>query len=76
VAQTQRAIENFPISGMTLPPIFIHSLALIKHACASVNRELNLIEPPIADAIIRASEEIQEDKFKTQIPILNVRLFY
>jgi fumarate hydratase class II len=68
-AQTQRAIENFPISGMTLPPIFIHSLALIKHACASVNRELNLIEPHIADAIIRASEEIRDGKFKNQFPV-------
>jgi fumarate hydratase class II len=68
-AQTQRAIENFPISGMTLPPIFIHSIALIKHACAGVNRELNLIEPHIADAIIRACGEIREDKFKDQFPI-------
>ena len=68
-AQTQRAIENFPISGMTLPPIFIHSLALIKHACASVNRELNLLEPRIADAIIRASEEIRDGKFKNQFPV-------
>ena len=68
-AQTQRAIENFPVSGMTLPPIFVHSLALIKHACASVNRELNLLEPHSADAIIRASEEIQEGKFQDQFPI-------
>jgi len=68
-AQTQRAIENFPISGMTLPSIFIHSLALIKHACASVNRELNLLEPRIADAIIRASEEIGDGKFKNQFPV-------
>ncbi len=68
-AQTQRAIENFPVSGMTLPPIFIHSLALIKHACASVNRELNLLDPRTADAIIRASEEIREDKFNDQFPV-------
>jgi len=68
-AQTQRAIENFSISGMTLPRIFIHSLALIKHACASVNREFNLLEPRIADAIIRASEEIREGKFNDQFPI-------
>ena len=68
-AQTQRAIENFPVSGMTLPPIFIYSLALIKHACASVNRELKLLEPRIANAVIRASEEIREGKFKDQFPI-------
>jgi fumarate hydratase class II len=68
-AHTQRAIENFPISGMTLPPIFIHSLALIKHACAMANRELNLLEPRIADAIIQASEEIREGKFEDQFPV-------
>jgi Fumarase len=68
-AQTQRAIENFSISGMTLPPIFIHSLALIKHACASVNWELKILDPRIADAIIHASEEIRENKFKNQFPI-------
>ncbi len=68
-AQTQRAIGNFPISGMTLQPIFIHSLALIKHACASVNREANLLEPLIADAIIRASEEIRDGKFNGQFPV-------
>ncbi len=68
-AQTQRAIQNFPISGMTLPRIFIHSLALIKHACASVNRELNLLQPHISDAIIRACKEIREDVFKDQFPI-------
>jgi len=54
---------------MTLTPIFIYSLALIKHACTSVNRELTLLEPRIADAIIRTSEEIQDGKFKNQFRV-------
>ena len=38
-AQTQRAVENFPISGIGFPPRFVRALALIKHAAASVNQE-------------------------------------
>ena len=43
-AQTQRAVENFPISGITLPFAFIHALALIKNCAAQVNIELGLLD--------------------------------
>ena len=41
--QTQRAVENFPISGRTLPPELIHALGLVKWAAAAVNRDLGLL---------------------------------
>lgn len=67
--QTQRAIENFPVSGITFPSVFIHSLGVIKHACASVNREFHLLEPILADAITNACTEVIEGKFDDQFPL-------
>ncbi len=43
-AQTQRAVENFPISGQTFSPVFIQSLALIKECAAAVNADLGLLD--------------------------------
>ena len=40
-AQTQRAVENFPISGWSLPPALIHAMGLVKYGCAVANRDLN-----------------------------------
>ena len=57
-AQTQRAVENFPISGMKPWPAFIWSMALIKRAAAEVHKELGLLDGRIADAIIQAGDEI------------------
>ena len=57
-AQTQRALENFPITGMKPLPAFIWSMALIKRAAAEVNMELGLLEPELARAIIAAGNEI------------------
>ncbi len=68
-AQTQRAIENFPVSGIVFPPAFIRSLALIKRACAEVNRDLRLLDRRIAAAIIRASDEIVNGRFTDQFPL-------
>ncbi len=61
-AQTQRAIENFPISGHGFPPVFIRALGLIKLAAAAVNRDLGLLNPEIAEAICRAAAEVSEGK--------------
>src|SRR2546427_1569729 len=61
-AQTQRAVENFPISGIGFPPRFIRALAIIKHAAASVNQELGLLDSKTADAIRRAATEVMEGK--------------
>jgi fumarate hydratase class II len=67
--QTQRAVENFPISGRPLPPAFIHTLGLIKAAAARVNRELKLLEPPLAEAIEKAANEVAEGRWDAEFPI-------
>jgi fumarate hydratase class II len=67
--QTQRAVENFPISGRPLPPAFVHTLGLIKSAAARVNRDLGLLEPKIADAIEKAANEVAEGKWDAEFPI-------
>ncbi|HYA26909.1 MAG TPA: class II fumarate hydratase, partial [Thermodesulfovibrionales bacterium] len=68
-AQTQRALENFPVSGIMFPAVFIRSLGLIKQACASVNADLGLLGPGIADALIRACKEVVEGKLSSQFPL-------
>ena len=57
-AQTQRALENFPITGMKPLPAFVWSITLIKRAAAEVNMELDLLEPELARAIVQAGDEI------------------
>ncbi|MFH0937878.1 MAG: class II fumarate hydratase [Planctomycetota bacterium] len=68
-AQTQRAIQNFPISGLQLPPCFIRALALIKKACAQTNLELGLLDAKIAGAIIQAADEVAIGKHASQFPV-------
>ena len=68
--QTQLAIENFPISGLTMPGSFLKTLALIKSCCANVNQHLKLLEPEIAEAIITAADSIAEgDHIPEQFPV-------
>ena len=57
-AQTQRAVDNFPISGMKPYPAFIWSMAMIKRAAAEVHKDLGLLEGDIADAIMSAADEV------------------
>ena len=57
-AQTQRAVENFPITSRKPYRAFIWSMALIKRAAAEVNRDVQLLDPTITGAIIQASEEM------------------
>ena len=57
-AQTQRALEHFAISSERMPGELIHALATIKAACASVNRELGLMKPAMAAAIVIAASEV------------------
>ena len=68
-AQTQRAVENFPISGVTLERSLIAALARIKAATASVKRELAMIEPDLADAIGAAAAEVVAGQHERQFPI-------
>src|SRR3712207_1112487 len=61
-AQTQRAVQNFPVSGMRPYPAFVWAQTLVKRAAAEVNRDLGLLEPRLADAIIAAAEERSEER--------------
>ena len=65
-AQTQRAVENFPISNLRFPREFIAALGLIKRAAAETNNELNLIDDEVAKAIIAAASEVMEGKLDSQ----------
>ncbi|MFD7847653.1 class II fumarate hydratase [Nocardia sp. NPDC059764] len=68
-AQTQRAVENFPISGRGLERAQIRALGLLKAACAAVNRDLGLLDKTKADAIIAAANEIADGRHDDQFPI-------
>ncbi len=68
-AQTQRAIDNFPISGLPLPNAFIKAVALIKKAAAQVNMNLGVLENNIGHGIIRASEQVMNGDFHDQFPV-------
>jgi len=68
-AQTQRAVENFPISGRGLERTQIRALGLLKGACAQVNKDLGLLPAEKADAIIAAAGEIADGMHDDQFPI-------
>ena len=68
-AQTQRAVENFPISGRGLESQQIRALGLLKAACAQVNKDLGNLDAEKADAIIAAAKEIADGKHDEQFPI-------
>ncbi|MCE9681627.1 class II fumarate hydratase [Halomonas alkalisoli] len=68
-AQTQRAINNFPVSGQAMPAAFIHAIARIKLAAARINRDLQLLDAERAEAIVGAAEAIIEGKHDTQFPV-------
>jgi fumarate hydratase, class II len=67
--QTQRAVENFPISGRTLPPELIHALGLVKWAAASVNRDLGRLASVDVDVLLAACREVAEGKLDDQFPV-------
>ncbi len=68
-AQTQRAVENFPVSGQPLPRGFIRALGLVKAAAASVNAELGLLPKARAGAIRSAAMQVAEGRHDAQFPI-------
>ncbi|MGP3634598.1 class II fumarate hydratase [Streptomyces sp. 24-1644] len=68
-AQTQRAVENFPISGQRLERAHIEALARIKAAAAKVNAELKVLDPDIAGAIQEAAAEVAEGRWDEHFPI-------
>jgi fumarate hydratase, class II len=68
-AQTQRAVQNFPVSGLTMPRELIAALALIKQAAARTNRSLKLLDAPLAQAVEAAASEVAAGKHDRQFPI-------
>jgi len=68
-AQTQRAINNFPMSHTPMPALFIKALGLIKFACSESNLELGLLSPQKAEAIQTAASELIEGKHLAHFPI-------
>ena len=67
--QTLRAVENFHITGLSLHPEMINSLALLKKAAAITNREIGVLAPAISEAIVKACEEILDGKFTTSFVV-------
>jgi len=68
-AQTQRAIENFPISGCPIESAQIRALALIKGACAQANAELGVLDNDVAEAIVGAAAEVADGRHDAAFPI-------
>ena len=68
-AQTQRAVENFPISGYTMPREFIAALGLVKQAAARANRELKLLDARTAEAVDAAAAEVAAGRHHRHFPL-------
>jgi fumarate hydratase class II len=68
-AQTQRAVNNFPISGLRMPKEFIRALGLVKESAAKVNHSLGHLDGDVTDAIVSAAQKIQSGAFDNHFPI-------
>lgn len=68
-AQTQRAVENFPISGITFSRSFIRALGLVKAACAQANLSMGLMPADMSKAIQQAARAVADGKYDDQFPI-------
>ncbi len=69
-AQTQRSLENFRIGTEKMPRPLVHALGLIKLAAARANRELGVLDAPLADAIERAAREVADGKLDDEFPLV------
>jgi fumarate hydratase, class II len=68
-AQTQRAVDNFPLSGRPMPPEFIRAVGLVKWAAAGANRELGLLDSELAGAIREAATAVTEGRHYEHFPV-------
>ncbi|WP_312664802.1 class II fumarate hydratase [Pantoea sp. CTOTU49201] len=68
-AQTQRSLEHFKISTEKMPVALVHALALTKRAAAQVNQDLGLLPADRAQAILKAADEVLEDKHSDEFPL-------
>ncbi len=69
--QTLRAVENFPITGIPISqyPFLVNALAAVKEAAAEANRELGILDPVVADAIVRAAREVRDGRLHEQFVV-------
>ncbi|MFL6102522.1 MAG: class II fumarate hydratase [Actinomycetes bacterium] len=67
--ETKKAVDNFPISGETVPPSVIHWLGRLKGAAARANAELDRLDPAVADAIAKAADAVANGEHDDQFPI-------
>ena len=68
-AQTARAVENYPISGMRAHPLLIRAFGMVKAAAAQANKELGLVEADRADAIVKAAREVMDGKWNGEFVV-------
>jgi len=68
-ASTQRAVLNFPVSGMAMAPEAVQALGLVKWACALANKDLGTLDPGMADAIAEAAYAVYEGEHGDQFPV-------
>jgi fumarate hydratase, class II len=68
-AQTQRAVENFDLSGQPLPPAFIHALARVKAAAARANADVGVLDQELAKAIAASADDVASGNYDDQFPV-------
>uniref|UniRef100_A0A7V4XRJ9 Aspartate ammonia-lyase n=1 Tax=Acidobacterium capsulatum TaxID=33075 RepID=A0A7V4XRJ9_9BACT len=68
-AQTARAVENYPISGMRAHPQLVRAFGMVKQAAAEANQELGLVEAPRAEAIRKAAQEVMDGKWNAEFVV-------
>jgi len=68
-AQTQRAVDNFPVSGLTMPRDFLHALGLVKKACAMANNDIGALDQDVCTAITSVCDQIVLGKLDDQFPV-------
>ena len=68
-AQTQRAIQNFPVSGLCMPRAFLNALGLVKQACARANRDLGALDAGICEAIATVCDDVINGVLDDQFPV-------
>ncbi|MBT8129660.1 MAG: class II fumarate hydratase [Gammaproteobacteria bacterium] len=68
-AQTQRAIQNFPVSGLCMPRAFLNALGLVKQACARANRDLGALDDSVCEAITTVCDDVINGVLDDQFPV-------
>ncbi|MBV9497097.1 MAG: aspartate ammonia-lyase [Acidobacteria bacterium] len=70
-AQTQRAVENYPVSGLREHPVFIRAFVYLKKAAALANRELGTLDPKLSEAIVQAADTVLDnfEQYRAQFPV-------